>query len=70
MPIYNFNMLFTLIAYFAVPLIVLGYVMMWWHRKVKKERRRALESALKEYARGLTVDEDPFLGQLRPRHRN
>ena len=61
-------MLFTLIAYFALPLMSLGFVMLWWHRKLKNERRRTLENALKEYARGMTLDEDPFLGQLKTRN--
>lgn len=61
---------FTLIAYFALPLMLLGYVTMWWHRKVRKERRRAMERALKEYARGMTMDEDPFLGQLKTPNRD
>ncbi|HLH52934.1 MAG TPA: hypothetical protein VKY92_04890 [Verrucomicrobiae bacterium] len=62
-------MLFTLIAYFAVPLMLLGGVMMWWQRTVKKERRRTLENALKDYIHGMTMDEDPFLGQLKTRNR-
>jgi hypothetical protein len=38
-----------------------------WQRRNKDERRRALESALKDYARGMTMeDDDPFFGQLKP----
>ena len=61
---------FTLIAFLVVPLILLNFCVLYWHKRVKNERRRTLENALKEYARGMTMDEDPFLGQLKTPRRD
>ena len=48
----------TLIAYLFLPLIVLHFVIHIWHKRNGEERRRALDSALKAYARGITVDDE------------
>jgi hypothetical protein len=61
---------FALIAFLVIPVVVLNFFVLRLHKKVKDERRRTLENALKEYARGMTMDEDPFLGQLKTRHRD
>jgi hypothetical protein len=60
----------TIIVFLVLPLIALSWVIACWHKRVKDERRRALENALKEYAKGLTIDEDLFLGQLKTRNHN
>ena len=62
-------MLFTVIAFLVAPLMVLSFIVLYIHKRVKNERRRTLENALKEYARGMTMEDDPFLGQMKTRGR-
>jgi hypothetical protein len=58
---------FIIIGLLILPLIALSLAASFWHKRIKDERRRTFENALKEYAKGMTMDEDPFLGQLKTR---